>query len=181
MIAYDSRLWKCVSLRPEMSGLHVSSLEALLALIRFAHDEYLFWIVFKLFYFWPKISIRFGPSLRYIELPIELITHTVLYELGSKCPNLTHMLLDFSTAMQLHDFNELQVRALLPLATHSNSHTSLYVGREIPLVVGRWQLKVELCVCVLSFMKLSHKSSFVAHCESAGWLLKGVTTYRPEF
>ncbi|EFX89789.1 hypothetical protein DAPPUDRAFT_94666 [Daphnia pulex] len=86
MIAYDSRLWKCVSLRPEMSGLHVSSLEALLALI----------------------SIRFGPSLRYIELPIELITHTVLYELGSKCPNLTHMLLDFSTAMQLHDFNELQ-------------------------------------------------------------------------
>ncbi|KAK4016767.1 hypothetical protein OUZ56_031734 [Daphnia magna] len=86
MIAYDSRLWKSVSLRPEMSGLHVSSLEALLALI----------------------SIRFGPSLRYIELPIELITHTVLYELGSKCPNLTHMLLDFSTAMQLHDFNELQ-------------------------------------------------------------------------
>lgn len=55
-------------------------------------------------------SIRFGPSLRYIELPIELITHTVLHELGSKCPNLTHMLLDFSTAMQLHDFNELQVR-----------------------------------------------------------------------
>lgn len=53
-------------------------------------------------------SIRFGPSLRYIELPIELITATVLQELGSKCPNLTHMLLDFSTAMQLHDFNELQ-------------------------------------------------------------------------
>ena len=63
--------------------------------------------------FWATISIRFGPSLRYIELPIELITHTVLYELGSKCPNLTHMLLDFSTAMQLHDFNELQVRVSL--------------------------------------------------------------------
>lgn len=43
------------------------------------------------------ISIRFGPSLRYIELPIELITHTVLHELAAKCPNLTHMLLDFST------------------------------------------------------------------------------------
>nr|CAG4650062.1 EOG090X03ZI [Sida crystallina] len=86
MMAYDSRLWKAVSLRPEYSGLHVGSLEALLALI----------------------SIRFGPSLQYIELPIELITHTVLQELAGKCPNLTHMLLDFSTAMQLHDFNDLQ-------------------------------------------------------------------------
>lgn len=86
MIAYDTKLWKNVSLRPEISGLHVGSLESLLALI----------------------SIRFGPSLRYIELPIELITHTVLHELANKCPNLTHMLLDFSTAMQLHDFSELQ-------------------------------------------------------------------------
>lgn len=86
LIAYDTKLWKNVSLRPEISGLHVGSLESLLALI----------------------SIRFGPSLRYIELPIELITHTVLHELANKCPNLTHMLLDFSTAMQLHDFSELQ-------------------------------------------------------------------------
>ena len=85
-IAYDTRLWKNVSLRPEVSGLHVGSLESLLALI----------------------SVRFGPSLRYIELPIELITHTVLHELAAKCPNLTHMLLDFSTAMQLHDFSEMQ-------------------------------------------------------------------------
>ncbi|RWS07285.1 F-box/LRR-repeat protein 20-like protein [Dinothrombium tinctorium] len=90
MIAYDSRLWTHVSLRPEISGLHVTNLETLLALI----------------------SIRFGtvansPSLRYIELPMELITHTVLHELAHKCPNLTHMLLDFSTAMQLHDFNDL--------------------------------------------------------------------------
>ena len=29
-------------------------------------------------------------------------------------------------------------------------------------------------MCVLSFMKLTHKSSFVAHCESAGWPYKGV-------
>ncbi|KPJ03147.1 F-box/LRR-repeat protein 2 [Papilio xuthus] len=86
MVAYDTRLWTHVSLRPEISGLHVGSLESLLALI----------------------SIRFGPSLRYIELPIELITHTVLHELAAKCPNLTHMLLDFSTAMQLHDFSEMQ-------------------------------------------------------------------------
>lgn len=86
MIAYDTKLWGAVSLRPEISGLHVTSLEFLLGLI----------------------SIRFGPSLTYIELPIELITHTVLHELASKCPNLTHMLLDFSTAMQLHDFSEMQ-------------------------------------------------------------------------
>lgn len=74
-IAYDTKLWKNVSLRPEVSGLHVGSLEQLLQMI----------------------SVRFGASLRYIELPIELITHTVLHELSNKCPNLTHMLLDFST------------------------------------------------------------------------------------
>ncbi|CAG0922833.1 unnamed protein product [Notodromas monacha] len=89
MIAYDSRLWKSVSLRPEISGLQVTSLENLLALLR-------------------QYIVRFGPSLQYIELPIELITHTVLHELANKCPNLTSMLMDFSTAMQLHDFNELQ-------------------------------------------------------------------------
>ncbi|XP_031620016.1 F-box/LRR-repeat protein 2 isoform X2 [Contarinia nasturtii] len=85
-MAYDTRLWRNVSLRPEVSGLHVGSLDMLLSLI----------------------SVRFGASLRYIELPIELITHTVLHELAAKCPNLTHMLLDFSTAMQLHDFSEMQ-------------------------------------------------------------------------
>lgn len=54
-----------------------------------------------------KSLLLLGPSLRYIELPIELITHTVLHELANKCPNLSSMLLDFSTAMQLHDFNDL--------------------------------------------------------------------------
>ncbi|VEN33852.1 unnamed protein product [Callosobruchus maculatus] len=33
LVAYDTRLWKNVSLRPEISGLHVGSLESLLALI----------------------------------------------------------------------------------------------------------------------------------------------------
>lgn len=64
-------------------------------------------IIFLNFFFL-RFSTRFGASLRYIELPIELITHTVLHELANKCPNLTHMLLDFSTAMQLHDFSEMQ-------------------------------------------------------------------------
>lgn len=73
-IAYDSRLWRNVSLRPDISGLHVGSNELL-----------------------SLITVRFGALLRYIELPIELITHTVLHELAAKCPNLTYMLLDFST------------------------------------------------------------------------------------
>lgn len=85
LIAYDSRLWQAVSLRPEFSGLHINSIEALLALI----------------------NIRFGNTLRYIELPCELITAPVLHDLANKCPNLRYMTLDFSNAMQLHDFNDL--------------------------------------------------------------------------
>ncbi|GBP37737.1 hypothetical protein EVAR_29938_1 [Eumeta japonica] len=88
LVAYDTRLWTHVSLRPEISGLHVGSLESLLALI----------------------SIRFGPSLRYIELPIELITHTVLHELAAKCPNLTHMLLDFSTVAKASQWRKIETR-----------------------------------------------------------------------
>lgn len=91
-IAYNTQLWKNVSLRPEVSGLHVGSLESLLQLI----------------------SVRFGPSLRYIELPIELITHTVLHELSSKCPNLTHMLLDFSTGRCGRGIATLIVLYLIP-------------------------------------------------------------------
>ena len=44
---------------------------------------------------------------RYIELPSELITAPVLHELCNKCPILRNMTLDFSNAMQLHDFNDL--------------------------------------------------------------------------
>lgn len=84
-IASDSRLWSQVSLRPEISGLHVTNADLLADVI----------------------GQRFGSSLKYIELPIELITHTILHELASKCPNLNQILLDFSTAMQLHDFNAL--------------------------------------------------------------------------
>lgn len=84
-IATDSHLWSSVSLRPEISSLHVTNADLLVNII----------------------GSRFGSSLKYIELPIELITHTILHELASKCPNLTQILLDFSTAMQLHDFNAL--------------------------------------------------------------------------
>lgn len=66
LLAYDSRLWTHVSLRPEFSGLHVYSPEVLQALI----------------------GIRFGSTLRYIEIPSDLITAPVLHELANKCPAL---------------------------------------------------------------------------------------------
>ncbi|XP_062620396.1 F-box/LRR-repeat protein fbxl-1-like isoform X2 [Saccostrea cucullata] len=85
LLAYDPRLWTSVSLRPEYGGLHVQNLDALMTLI----------------------GIRFGSTLKYIELPCELITSPILHELANKCPNLAYMTLDFANAMQLHDFNDL--------------------------------------------------------------------------
>jgi len=85
MIAQDSRLWGFVSLRPEISGLHIPSQDMLLKLIQ----------------------NRFAANLRYLELPCDLITREVLQELANRCPNLTHLLLDFSHGAQLADFSEL--------------------------------------------------------------------------
>ena len=50
---------------------------------------------------------RFTTNLRYLELPCDLITREVLQELANRCPNLTHLLLDFSHGAQLADFTEL--------------------------------------------------------------------------
>ena len=50
---------------------------------------------------------RFSSHLRYLELPSELITIPVLSELANKCQNLKFLTLDFSSAMQLHEFNDL--------------------------------------------------------------------------
>ena len=36
-----------------------------------------------------------------------IVTPNVISELAKKCPNLTHLLLDFATASQLHDFTDL--------------------------------------------------------------------------
>ncbi|KAK3096130.1 hypothetical protein FSP39_023545 [Pinctada imbricata] len=85
ILAYDSRLWTSVSLRPEYGGLHVNQLETFMALI----------------------GMRFGTTLKYVELPCELITSPILHELANKCPNMKYMTLDFASAMQLHDFNDL--------------------------------------------------------------------------
>jgi len=85
MIAQDSRLWGFVSLRPEISGLQIQNIDMLLKLIQ----------------------NRFAANLRYLELPCDLITREVLQELANRCPNLTHLLLDFSHGAQLADFSEL--------------------------------------------------------------------------
>ena len=55
----------------------------------------------------PSIVSRFGNTLRYLELPCELVTAPVLHELSNRCPNIKYMVLDFANAMQLHDFNDL--------------------------------------------------------------------------
>lgn len=52
---------------------------------------------------------RFSQSLEYIELSVEHITVEMLHQLANKCNYLTNLVLDFSTAMQLHDFNDLNV------------------------------------------------------------------------
>lgn len=85
MISQDSRLWGFVSLRPEISGLHVDRVDHMLQLI----------------------PTKFAASLRYLELNTDLITPQVLQDLAKKCPNLTHLLLDFAQANQLHDFTDL--------------------------------------------------------------------------
>lgn len=85
LLAYNNQLWKVVCLRPEYNGLHVNSFDNLMALI----------------------NVRFGATLRYIELPCELVTPPILHELSNKCPSLRYMTIDFSNAMQLHDFNDL--------------------------------------------------------------------------
>ncbi|KHJ98581.1 F-box domain protein [Oesophagostomum dentatum] len=58
-------------------------------------------------YFLHLIGTQFS-ELRIVELATDLITPNVLYEMANKCPRLQHLTLDFSTAMQLHDFTDLQ-------------------------------------------------------------------------
>ncbi|VDL89270.1 unnamed protein product [Schistocephalus solidus] len=84
-LAYDEELWQSLKLRPEMGGLSVPTVEDFLNLI----------------------NQRSGEGLRYLEISSDLITIPVLEELGNKCTNLRYLTLDFSNAMQLHDFNEL--------------------------------------------------------------------------
>ncbi|EUB63324.1 F-box/LRR-repeat protein 20 [Echinococcus granulosus] len=84
-LAYDESQWSCLNLRPEHGGLSVPTVEDFLNLV----------------------NQRSGEGLRYLELNSDLITIPVLEELGNKCTNLRYLTLDFSNAMQLHDFNDL--------------------------------------------------------------------------
>lgn len=84
-LAYEGKLWSRVSLRPDHNGLQV------------ANPEILPYV----------INNRFGATLRYLELPAELITPQVLHEVANRCTNLKFLTLDFSNAMQLHDFNDM--------------------------------------------------------------------------
>ncbi|VDM78206.1 unnamed protein product [Strongylus vulgaris] len=84
-VACSPMLWKFVSFRPNYGGIQVTN-----------HD-----------YFLHLIGTQFS-ELRIVELTTDLITPNVLYEMANKCPRLQHLTLDFSTAMQLHDFTDLQ-------------------------------------------------------------------------
>ena len=79
LIAYDGHLWSRVSLRPDYGGLHVSNVDALVALI----------------------GARFGTALRYIELPAELVMPMVLHELANRCPNIKYTCLTQTSVFRL--------------------------------------------------------------------------------
>lgn len=53
-----------------------------------------------------QISQITGSTLQYIELPMELITHTVLHELANKCINLTYLLLGRPDLCEPEDYNQ---------------------------------------------------------------------------
>lgn len=85
-LSQNPKLWRSLRLRPEYpDAIHIRNMD---------HFLYL-------------LSHRFNTHLEYIEMPIELITAHVLHELANKCTNLKYMTLDFSAAMQLQDFNDL--------------------------------------------------------------------------
>ncbi|KAL7670881.1 hypothetical protein ACOME3_005797 [Neoechinorhynchus agilis] len=86
----DNRLWRNVYLRPEIQSDWTLQVKDINLFIRLIGD-------------------RFGDRLNNMELPYDLITTEILTELANKCPNLGRLVLDFSKAMQLNDFNELNV------------------------------------------------------------------------
>jgi hypothetical protein len=85
-LAQNPKLWRALKLRPDFKdSIHIRN-----------YDHFIY-----------LISHRFNIHLEYIELPIELITANLLHELANKCTNLKYLTLDFSAAMQLQDFNDL--------------------------------------------------------------------------
>lgn len=85
-LSQNAKLWRSLKLRPDYGdSLHVKNVD----------------------YFIYLLNHRFNSALDYIELPIELITAPILHDLANKCNYLTHLTLDFSAAMQLQDFGDL--------------------------------------------------------------------------
>lgn len=91
LISRNSNLWRRLYLRPESNGSSNVAIQ-IRNVDGFVH----------------ALSTRFNTSLVCIDLPIELITSEILRELANRCPNLEFLTLDFSSAMQLHDFSDLQ-------------------------------------------------------------------------
>ncbi len=85
-LSQNPKLWRTIKLRPDYDdSLHVKNMD----------------------YFLYLLNHRFNAALEYIELPIEMITAPILHDLANKCNSLRNLTLDFSTAMQLQDFNDL--------------------------------------------------------------------------
>jgi hypothetical protein len=87
-IVQNPKLWRLLRLRSDFEdSIHIHNYD---------HFMYL-------------LSNRFSQGLEYIELPVDFITPTMLHELSNKCNHLKYLTLDFSAAMQLQDFNDLNV------------------------------------------------------------------------
>jgi hypothetical protein len=90
LVSHHQQLWRRLFLRPEcingnIGAVHVRHIDTFLRIL----------------------STRCASALLYIDLPVELITVEVLRELANHCANLNYLTLDFSSAMQLHDFSDL--------------------------------------------------------------------------
>lgn len=90
LVSHHQQLWKRLFLRPDCSN-------GIIGAVHVRHIDKFTYI----------LTNRCGSSLTYIDLPVELVTVEVLRVLANHCPNLEYLTLDFSSAMQLHDFNDL--------------------------------------------------------------------------
>ncbi|CAF2082706.1 unnamed protein product [Rotaria magnacalcarata] len=90
LVSHHQQLWRRLFLRPDCSNgfigaVHVRHIDKFISMI----------------------GTRCASALVCIDLPVELITVEILRVLANHCPNLEYLTLDFSSAMQLHDFNDL--------------------------------------------------------------------------
>jgi hypothetical protein len=120
------------------------------------HDHYILSCAYSQDALIALIGMRFGATLKYIELPSELITAPVLHELSNKCPALKAMTLDFSNAMQLHDFNDLN-------AFPCNLRSLCICLSEVIFLEG-FMRRIYSCLSSLEVLHLIGKSFFFYLC-----------------